>query len=135
MWTDLTRGSRVLKELKEIACDDCIDLYCAGILKPAAKHVVKMGYQSKMQTYQEEVIRWFGWISVFRNLVHDVDQTVGTKIGDLRSNVALHIVEECIGNASTKDSYMRALIMLKRKYGDRILRPSLGTWSPWDRQI
>ena len=125
---DFVASSRAVRERREAALDDWIDLYCAGLLDSQAKGSSRPPSVRRIPMYSGRVLDWLEWIALFRTSVHDVEPSVSARAGALRASLDPALVRECMTQSATEDGYMRSLMALKKKCGDRtILRISLTT--------
>jgi hypothetical protein len=121
-------ASTAVRDGREAALDDWIDLYCAGQLESLAKGSTRPPVVRKIAMYSGRALDWLEWIALFRTAVHDVKPSVSARAGALRASLDPALVRECVTQSATERGYKESLMALKKKCGDRtILRISLTT--------
>ena len=120
-FADLETSSRAVRERKEFALDDWIDLYCVGLSDSLAKGSSRTPTLRKIPTYDGKVMYWLEWMALFRTTIHDVEPSVSARAGALRATLEPSLARACLIQSATEDGYKQSLLALKRKCGNRVV--------------
>ena len=100
--------------------DSWIDLYHAGQLPPAiGSDRGRSSCKTDLEPFSGKSLEWFGWIELFRALVHDTGKAHGEKLAILRKNLRGDGLDLVYGLGGGEDAYAEALLRLKETYGRR----------------
>jgi flagellar biosynthesis GTPase FlhF len=102
------------------APDDWIDLYNNGRLLPVhSKFSSRSAVSAELDVYTGKAIEWFGWIDLFRALVHDTPKTPGEKLALLKHYLKGECLDVVYGLGGGESAYKQALVRLKETFGRR----------------
>ncbi|EFX75868.1 hypothetical protein DAPPUDRAFT_249870 [Daphnia pulex] len=105
---------------KQDAPDDWIDLYNNGRLLPVhSKFSSRSAVSAELDVYTGKAIEWFGWIDLFRALVHDTPKTPGEKLALLKHYHEGECLDVVYGLGGGESAYKQALVRLKETFGRR----------------
>jgi hypothetical protein len=105
---------------KQEAPDDWIDLYSAGLLFPVhSKLSSRSTVSAGLDVFQGKALEWFGWIDLFRALVHDTPKIPGEKLALLKHHLKGECLDIVYSLGGGELAYKQALVRLKENYGRR----------------
>jgi hypothetical protein len=117
---DWVNQQRRINSEEQEAPDDWIDKYDAGLLPPVStRYSSRSAVSAELEPYQGKALDWFGWIDLFRALVHDTPKSPGEKLALLKRYLRDECLDVVYGLGGGEAAYIQALVRLKETYGRR----------------
>jgi hypothetical protein len=111
---------RLINREEQEAPDDWIDEYDAGLRPPVStRYSSRSAVCAELEPYQGKALEWFGWIDLFRALVHDTPKSPGEKLALLKRYLRDECLDVVYGLGGGEAAYIQALVRLKETYGRR----------------
>ena len=102
------------------APDEWIDHYCHGALPPVvSSRSSRSSVSVDLEVYQGRTLDWFGWIDIFKALVHDTPKSPAEKLAVLKRYIRGDSLDAIHGLGGGEDAYKEALVRLKQSCGRR----------------
>lgn len=105
--------------LDDTAPDAWIDLYRDGQLPPVRRAGSRSSVKADLEPFFGKALDWFGWIDLFRALVHDTEKDSGEKLAILKRSLRGDCRDVVYGLGGGEAAYIEALVRLKQAYGRR----------------
>lgn len=100
--------------------DDWIDKYNVSLLPLiSTKHSSPSAVSAELEPYQGKALDWFGWIDLFRALVHDTPKSPGKKLALLKRYLRDKCLDVVYGLGGGETACIQALVRLKESCSRR----------------
>ena len=102
--------------------DEWIDLYVSGQLAPYCRgddEDPDDSLQTDLTPFSGRALEWFGWIELFRALVHDTGMAPAEKLAVLKLSLPREFRDSIYSFGSGEEAYKATLSHLKQNYGRR----------------